>query len=325
MCDPTAECLRGHPPASLEARNATFTLILNDVQMRRSADDALQTALTGQVVTIGGEAHSGSNGRARLDLTPDGTIIRIGPETIFTLVALEDNDQGPFSMLQLLLGQVWINLSAGRLEIETPSGLATVRGSLMSVEYSEQVGMEITCMEGHCTLGNDHGTVELTGGESSSISDPQRAPTEPEPMSEGDYQEWQEISPEALEGQTSAIPPDGGIVIPDEAKGKINTRLLTFSLTNNCTDVNMGDMIGDWRWQFQRLEDENGSGFSEQVVIPSGETVSGTLPAGQYMVTDWFPNGQQHGPATVNSDDISLKVMNCPDGRQPPAPLLPNP
>lgn len=304
-------------PAANASRQATFSFVLNDVQTRADAGADLQPAAPGDQLQVGGQAQSGETGRASLDLEPEDTVVRIGPNTLFTLEALETEDGAPLSRLQLLFGQLWIVLAGGSLEVETPYGLAAVRGSYMSVAFDKAQGMVVTCLEGHCSLANEAGTVELTDGQTSSIPQAEEPPSPPQQMEDEDYIEWKQVSPEAVE----LLNPDeedepryteDGQLIPQEAEGSLITAPLTFELSNNCpADSPVG---GDWLWQFERLPDENGEGFVETFVIPNGQTFSGTLPPGQYVVTDWFSDGQQHGPQLLLSDKTFLHVRSCPEG-----------
>lgn len=319
----------GSGSVSGEERQATFTLVLNEVQARADANADLKPAALGDVLQVGGQAQSGETGRARLDLEPEGTVVRIGPNTLFTLEALEQDTASPFARLELLFGQIWVILAEGSLEVETPYGLAAVRGSYMSVAFDESQGMIVTCLEGHCSLANEAGTVELTDGQSSSIPQSDEPPSPPQEMEEEEYQEWQQASPEAVE----LLNPDetdepryteDGQLIPQEAEGPLINEPLTFELINNCpADHPAG---GDWLWQFERLPDENGAGFVETFVVPNGQTFTGTLPPGQYVVTDWFSDGEQHGPQLLPSDKTFLHVRSCPeDGDKPINPLPPPP
>jgi len=297
-------------------RQATFTLLLNDVQARLNSQADLEPAALGQSLQVGGQAQSGDDSRARLDLLPEGTIVRIGPNTLFTLEELGDDTDNPSTKLRLDFGQIWIILNGGNLEVESEYGNAAVRGSYMSVEISPETGLTVTCLEGHCDLSNDAGTVNLTGGQTSNIPEPGQPPAEPSEMDDQSIEDWQAASPEAEEllnptpEETTPRTTENGEPIPEKAD-KLNTQPLQFTLSNNCP---ADTMSGDWVWQFERLPDDNGAGFVERVNIPNGQTVSGSLPAGEYIVTDWFPNGQQHGPQVTNSDQVSLSVQSCPDG-----------
>lgn len=305
----------GETPPAAAQRQAMFSLVLNEVQARLTADADLKPAVPGDRLQVGGQARSGETGRARLDLQPDGTIVRLAPNTLFTLQALEAQAEAPFSRLRLELGRLWVILNGGSLEVETPYGVAAVRGSYLSVSFDEAHGMVVTCLEGRCSLSNAAGAVELTDGQTASIAQPDAPPSPPQPMQPEDYQAWEQASPEAvalLHPETQNAPrsmPDGS-PLPEQAEGPVNTRPFSFELRNNCpAEIPEG---GDWVWQFERLPDASGAGFVETVTVSNGQTVSGTLPPGQYIITDWFATGEQHGPQKLDSDKApTLQVQNC--------------
>jgi hypothetical protein len=192
-------------PTPTSGRSAAFTVVENTVESRPAETDAYAPAAIGVIFPIGGQARTGEDGRARLDLSPDGTIIRVVPNTIFTLPALEKKDDAPLTKIKLFLGQIFIILSGGELEVETPSGVATVRGSMMGVSYDPADGtMTATCLEGHCNLRNDSGSIDLTAGQAADI----RAgilSREPRQITDKELGDWFEFAPE-LEGLRDRLP-----------------------------------------------------------------------------------------------------------------------
>ena len=94
-------------------------------------------------------------------------------------------------------------LSGGSLEVETPSGVASVLGSYLKVEFDpEGETLELTCLEGDCTAVtlDDH-TINFTDGQKVVIRrDPNTGKwvVEEGPMNSGDFNEWLENNPEAL-------------------------------------------------------------------------------------------------------------------------------
>jgi len=131
-----------------QGRTASFTKIENEVQARASTQDEFAQVSVGQQLTVGGEARSGDDGRARLEIQTVGTLIYLGPNMLFTLTALQETSQEPFSRLKLEIGQLWIILNGGSLEVETPTGTAAVRGSFMGVNMDENGFATTTCLEG---------------------------------------------------------------------------------------------------------------------------------------------------------------------------------
>jgi hypothetical protein len=73
------------------------------------------------------------DGRVRLDLS-SGTIIRVAPSSLFTLTSNNEGDGGLLTKIKMEVGKIFIILNGGRADVETPSGVASVRGSYMKVK-----------------------------------------------------------------------------------------------------------------------------------------------------------------------------------------------
>lgn len=128
----------------------------------------------GQQIAAGGGVQTGINGRVRLDIS-DGTIMRLAPETQFTLDVFSPVVENPSTRFLLEAGHVFIQvtkeLGTGSFELKTPSGVAAVRGSLMAVEFHPANGhMIATCLEGACRLTANSGNfTDLTAGQQAGI------------------------------------------------------------------------------------------------------------------------------------------------------------
>lgn len=179
------------------AREAVLSEVENNVSARASSNDEPTPASNGMSIFPSGSIETGANGRAKIELIPDGTIVRVGPNSSFTIQVLTVENGEPKTKLELLFGKVFILLNGGSLDVETPSGVASVRGSLLSVQYDAEKGrLEATCLEGHCALEDEDGDeVELTEGESSYIEG-EEDPSEPEMIDREDIQDWLEEIPE---------------------------------------------------------------------------------------------------------------------------------
>ena len=290
----------GGIPSASEDRQATFTLVLNDVRARPAESAVFDPVNLGDQITIGGQAQSGENSRARLDLEPDGTILRLGPNTLFTLEQLNDDFQNPLTRLNMTLGQLWVILAKGSLEVETPYGTGGVRGSYMSIAFDPSQGTTVTCLEGHCSLSNAAGTVELTDGQASSIPRANEPPALPRPINESEIQGWEQNNPESAPFiQPGTITP--GVPIATGNTGSTaeppTAQPIHYTLTNNC------DLL--WHWRFDGPQ-------TVSLDVPVGETVSGELPVGTYTGVDWFDNGENHitGPVLPGGNIV---VKSCPD------------
>jgi hypothetical protein len=289
-------------PSEKTARIAIFTSIANDIQARPSDAAAFTPALLGQELSGGAEALSGEDSRARLDLQPEGTIVRLGPNTLFSVEDVSPDPAEPFTKLKLLFGQLWVILNGGEMEVETPLGTAAVRGSYMSVAVDPlKESVTVTCLEGQCVVENDFGSVELTDGQASGFLGEDTPPSEAREMFEEEFDEWFEASPEAEELIQGEDDPFNGMAWTDPPPETMPTMPLEYQFTNAC-DGTDGRPSGEWVIRFERQPDEDGVSLVEQVYVAPGETVAGLLPAGWYLYSDITPDGEMHGPDLVSSD-----------------------
>ena len=72
---------------------ATLNEVFGTVQVLSDAEGDLAVAHNGQEIIENQQVITFDDGRARLDLS-DGTIVRVGPLTAFTLQSLEDRPDG---------------------------------------------------------------------------------------------------------------------------------------------------------------------------------------------------------------------------------------
>jgi hypothetical protein len=170
--------------------------VSGDVLARVTQEDEYALAENGYIVEAYGQVMTKTHSKARLDLS-NGSLVRLSADTIFTLQPAERRSDGLLQHLQLSVGKLWIILNGGALDVETPSGLASVRGSYLSVSYNPETGETyITCLEGTCTLTDEQGSVEIGAGQTAVISHAGEPPVVGE-MSEEEVQEWLDNNPEA--------------------------------------------------------------------------------------------------------------------------------
>lgn len=204
-------------------RAAQISEIKSDVTKRETETVDWQSAAEGDVVSAGGGVRTGEESRVRIDIT-DGTIIRIAPNTEFTLLELSPAEADPITRLQMETGKafVWVTkaLGLGTFEIETPSGVATVRGSLMSAQYERDTGrFVITCLEGECRLAVGEIFTDLTEGQQTEIASAGERPLAARLMDETQLDDWAENFPgleriidrirEKVKREATPTPPSG--------------------------------------------------------------------------------------------------------------------
>lgn len=194
-CQPT--------PATTSPLSAGLTELSGTVNLKDSPDADFIQAAAGMSLIVNGQVKTGEDGRVRLDLS-SGTIIRLVPSTLFTLESNEPAGDGLATKLKLEIGKIFIILNGGSLDVETPSGVASVLGSYMMVEVDPLTkDALVTCLEGNCSATNPAGTVKFTDGQKTVLfhAGPDGKYEAPEllNMSEGDFQTWLDENPEAKE------------------------------------------------------------------------------------------------------------------------------
>ncbi|MBN1304684.1 MAG: FecR domain-containing protein [Anaerolineales bacterium] len=140
-----------------------------EVATKTAGAAAFSPAFNGESLSLNGELQTGDDGSARLDFS-NGTVVRVARNSHLTLEKNEETPQGLFSTLDLLFGQVFILLAGGSLDVNTPSGLASVRGSYMMVEFDPETSTTtVGCFEGSCRAVSSDGSVDLLAGQKALI------------------------------------------------------------------------------------------------------------------------------------------------------------
>jgi hypothetical protein len=190
--------------------SATLNEVTGHVDAKQPSQTEYSPTQSGHVIHSGAQVQTGDDGRVRVDLS-SGTFFRAGPSSHFTIEDLNENDGDPFTKLKLETGKVWIILTTGSVEVEMPTGVATVRGSYLSVETQDD-HIKITCLEGDCSLENEAGEVNLIAGQAAVVVNATTPPTSGT-MTEEDFEAWLDVNPEAeviipaVTATQGAIPP----------------------------------------------------------------------------------------------------------------------
>jgi hypothetical protein len=175
--------------------SATFSEVTGAVGIKQAEQTDFSEADDGAVLDVNGQVQTGQDGRVRLDLST-GTIIRVTPSSVFTLISNEEVEGGLLTKLKLEAGKIFIILNGGQTNVETPSGVASVRGSYLMVEIDPVTGdIYITCLEGTCSATNPNGEqVIFTNGQKVTLFHQNEDGTWDSPllgsMTLQDFQEW---------------------------------------------------------------------------------------------------------------------------------------
>ena len=113
----------------------------------------------------------------------DGTVVAINPDSTFALSELDGDVENPITRFFMNVGEVFaFRLNDEPLpddaafEVETPTGIAAIRGSSMGVMMAPQTQagspLVVVCLTGHCIVVNvNDDEIDLTAGEKIDIND----------------------------------------------------------------------------------------------------------------------------------------------------------
>ena len=193
---------------------ATISPVQGEIYWRQETEQDWFTIDNDQGLDTGNQVLTKAEGRAKIEYY-DGIIVRIGPHTLFTVT---EQTQTPeltlISRIRLFMGQIFIKHGEGyyrgKFEVETPSGVAAVKGTMMSVQINPEGQTLVTCLEGVCSLANNSGELTLTAGQGARI-DSQDQPPQPAEIEDWQLNDWFENDPETVntalhQGMITRIP-----------------------------------------------------------------------------------------------------------------------
>lgn len=315
----------GAPPNPLTTSDPSVTLgeVSGAVESRRNATADFVSAQLGDLLNPGGAVKTGADGRARIDFA-DGTTLRVTPLSIFTITAIETESGGLLKKIKLDAGNLFIILNGGVLEVDTPSGQASVRGSYMFVSFNEATGeFEITCLEGTCTMQTEGGEITLGAGETASVENASDPPQTGEMDSE-DVQAWLDENPEA-------------IVVVTELSGLIGDRVWLDSDANGLQDAGEPGVAGvvvtlyrpDGTVADSTATNSEGYYFfvgaqpGDYYLVfapPSGAVFTARNAGDADLDSDANPDGQTDLFTYAGGNDLSRDAGLLPEGTSPPEP-----
>lgn len=289
----------------------------------------MTAAQVGDYVAAGGLVRTGLESKVRLDFT-EGTIVRLGASSEFAVTEMSASSADPFTRLSLFAGQLWVILNGGQLEVETPVGVAAVRGSYLGVLYDPGTQrLTVTCLEGQCSLADTNGVrVDLVNGQMSEIAGPGQPPASPQPLSQAQVAEWAAASPEAL-AMVPVVYPQG---TPTPAPGEVrlggggggaapvaNSLTATPSAGNSsAAPVAGGGPVAGGQVSTAPLKYDIGNACTESRTISytGPEAGSFTLGPGERRTGELAPgtytfNAEGNGSAVWNSDAGPLVGVLC--------------
>lgn len=301
--------------------SAALSELTGKVDIKQAGQNDFAPANPETSLEVDGQVQTGDDGRVRLDLS-SGTIIRIAPSSLFTLTSNEETNGGLITKIKLEIGKIFIILNGGQADVETPSGVASVRGSHMKVEVDPITkDIYITCLTGNCSATNPAGTVNFTNGQQVilfAFDETTGTWTAPGvlPMTQEDFEEWLNENPETKEIFEQAMSTATALAQPSEtptATPTLEQALPPTEASNACFQVVNppagASLPKQGQVNFEWTEQEGAQYYVITFIDANGNraTIETTETNPSYYI-EIFPNGGQYSwfVTAYGSDNVEI-------------------
>ena len=100
------------------ALTAVLSEVEGEVIAKQANENDFSEVSNGFVLNSLGQVSTGFESKTRLDIS-DGSIVRLGANAVFTLEYGKEIEEGTNTKLELYLGQIWIILKGGSIDVDT--------------------------------------------------------------------------------------------------------------------------------------------------------------------------------------------------------------
>lgn len=183
--------------ALAEAKRPVAALkeVVGVAKIHRADTKQNTSANVGTILYNGDRLNTGDRAAVAL-LFIDGSMLKIKENSEVTINAERKKDNQLDTKVDMPLGEVWAKVTRrdSKFDIETPSSVASVKGTEFSVSVDEEGISNLFVFEGIVEFQNELGKVQVKRNQKSTIT-PNQAPEEPKKMTKKDRQQTQETGP----------------------------------------------------------------------------------------------------------------------------------
>lgn len=159
------------------------------VQVTRSQKGAAESASRGTRLHSGNVLRTGSDAAAAVIFTDDKSILKVR-ENSKVNIAGKREEEGILKTIKMEFGQLWakVTRSEATFKIETPSGVAAVKGTQFYCILDGKGNMIIFCLEGAVEIFNKLGRALVNAGQTGIIGE--NNPPVTRPSAPGEVPTW---------------------------------------------------------------------------------------------------------------------------------------
>lgn len=165
------------------------------VKLQSSETKKIIPGTAGGILYNGDRIMTGDKAGAAL-LFVDGSMLKIQENSEVTIEAQRKGEQQLDTKVDLPLGQVWAKVTKRntKFDIETPSSVASVKGTEFLVTVEEDGGSEVAVLEGIVDFVNEFGKVTVKKNQKSQC-EKNTPPEAPKKLTKKDKEELEEAKP----------------------------------------------------------------------------------------------------------------------------------
>ncbi len=193
-----AACAPAMPPGAVETQAALVQALATARAQPPVATIAVPTATAlppdvvdmggAELVKLSGEVRAGRSLLVQLD---GGSQIVFSAGSVFSISEFGTDPAQAQTRIELTLGEVYVALKGGSLDVITPSGSASVSGSLLGITLAPgSTELVATCMEGVVKLQREGVEVTVPPGQRAAVSNESPAPALGGAMAPGELAGW---------------------------------------------------------------------------------------------------------------------------------------
>ena len=153
---------------------ATLDILQGDAEVQLEGATAFRPARDGATLRQGDTVRTGERGRAEVGYF-DGSVTRLDRETTFTLTELVSTPEESRVFAEHALGSTFNRVveltgSQSRFEVETPSAIASVRGTTFFTQVGPGVSELVGVLEGEVQVTGASGPTKVIAGQGVTVS-----------------------------------------------------------------------------------------------------------------------------------------------------------
>ncbi len=161
---------------------------VGNVTVNRGENGTWESVKRGTRLHSGNVVRTGEKSLAALVFTDDKSLVKIRANSEVTIKGSREKKKVKKSLF-MRLGELWAKVTKGNpFQVETPSGVAAVKGTEFYVAMDQSGNMVVFCMEGIIELINRLGRLDLNAGERGQLL-PDNRPTKRR-MREDEKPKW---------------------------------------------------------------------------------------------------------------------------------------